>query len=85
VEFTTETNVAGRFVAPSLAPGSYRLVVEAEGFKRVERGGIVLEIDQTAQIGVKLEVGDVTETVEVSAEAPLLESTTSSMGQVIDN
>jgi hypothetical protein len=85
VEFTTETNAAGRFVAPSLTPGPYRLAVEAEGFKRVERGGMVLEIDQTAQVSIKLEVGALTETIEVTGEAPLLEATTSSMGQVIDN
>ncbi|MDE0106994.1 MAG: carboxypeptidase-like regulatory domain-containing protein, partial [Bryobacterales bacterium] len=84
-QFVTESNAAGRFVAPSLQPGPYRVVVEAEGFKRVERIGLVLAVEQTAQIQVVLEVGAVTEVVEVSAEAPLLESTTSSMGQVIDN
>ncbi len=84
-EFVTESSAGGRFVAPSLQPGPYRVVIEAEGFKRVERTGLVLAVEQTAQIQVVLEVGAVTEVVEVSAEAPLLESTTSSMGQVIDN
>ena len=84
-EFATETGVAGRFVAPSLQPGPYRVAVEAEGFKRVERTGLILEVEQSAQIQIVLEVGAVTEIVEVSAEAPLLDSTTSSMGQVIDN
>ncbi len=83
--FATETNDSGRFVAPSLQPGPYRVVVEAEGFKRVEQTGLALEVEQTARIRIAMEIGAVTETVEVSAEAPLLESTTSSMGQVIDN
>ena len=84
-EFVTESDAAGRFVAPSLQPGPYRVQVESEGFKRVDRTGLVLAVEQTAQIQIVLEVGAVTEVVEVSAEAPLLESTTSSMGQVIDN
>ena len=84
-EFKTETSATGRFVALSLQPGPYKVVVEASGFKRVERSGLVLEVEQTAVIRITLEVGAISETVEVSAEAPLIESTTSSMGQVIDN
>ena len=84
-QFSTETNATGRFVAPSLQPGPYTVIVEETGFKRVERSGLVLEVEQTARIQITLEVGAVTETVEVSAEAPLLESTTSSMGHVVDN
>ena len=84
-EFVTETNASGRFIAPSLQPGPYTVSVEASGFKRMERSGLVLEVEQTARIQITLEVGAISETVEVSAEAPLIESTTSSMGQVIDN
>ncbi len=85
VSFATKTSSTGRFVAPSLQPGSYAVIVEAQGFKRLERRGIVLQVDQTAQIDLTLEVGTVTERVEITAEVPLVESTTSSMGQVVEN
>src|SRR5688572_27111089 len=51
------TGEDGRFVAPSLQPGSYVLTVESPGFKRFERSGIVLQVNQTARIDVVLEVG----------------------------
>src|SRR5215469_738686 len=90
----TSTNVAthlttdgsGRFVAPSLPPGGpYTVEVDAPGFKREERTGITLEINQSAKIDLKLQVGASTETVQVAAEAPLLEATTADQGAVISN
>lgn len=83
---TVDTGSDGRFVAPSLPPGGpYSLVIEAAGFKKYERSGIMLQVNQSARVEVALEVGSVSETVEVSAEAPLLESTTATLGQVIGN
>lgn len=80
------TDASGRFVAPSLPPGGpYTVEVEAPGFKREERTGITLEINQSAKIDLKLQVGASTETVEVAAEAPLLEATTADQGAVISN
>ena len=70
-----ETGPDGRFIAPSLPPGPYSVVVEATGFKKVDRSGMVLQVNQTARIEVTLEVGSLTETIEINAEAPLLEST----------
>ncbi len=75
----------GRFIAPSLQPGPYSVVVEAPGFKKVDRKGIVLQVDQSARIEIRLEVGAVTETVEIRAETPLLQSSSSALGQVIEN
>jgi len=88
-----DTNVAaslvtgpdGRFVAPALSSGRYSVVVEAAGFKKAERSGIVLQVNQSARIELILEVGAITETVEITGAAPLLESTSSAIGQVIDN
>jgi hypothetical protein len=80
-----QTGPDGRFIAPSLPAGPYSVIVEANGFKRVDRTGIVLQVNQTARIDLVMEVGALTETVEIRAEAPLLESTSSALGQVIEN
>lgn len=80
-----ESGPDGRFVAQSLQPGPYTVIVEATGFKKTERTGIILQVDQTARIDLRLEIGAVTETVEIRGEAPLLESTSSALGQVIAN
>src|SRR5438874_11314657 len=60
-------------------------MIEAPGFKRVDRSGVVLQVKQTARIDLILEVGSVTETIEITGAAPLLESSNSALGQVIEN
>ena len=75
----------GRFSFPSLPPGGpYSVTVEAAGFSTEEMAGITLAVNQAVRIDVKLRVGSATETVKVTAEAPLVESTTAAMGQVIN-
>jgi hypothetical protein len=80
------TGPDGRFVAPSLPPGGpYSILVEAQGFKQYERSGILLQVNQSARVDIVLEVGSLSESIMVSGEAPLLESTTATIGQVISN
>ncbi len=79
------TEADGRFVAPSLQPGSYSVTVEANGFKKTQGTGIVLQVHQIARIEIKMEVGALTETVKVSAAAPLLEASNAVIGQVVNN
>ncbi|MCI0623929.1 MAG: carboxypeptidase-like regulatory domain-containing protein [Acidobacteria bacterium] len=79
------TGEEGRFLAPALPAGPYSLTVEAPGFKKAQRSGITLQVNQAARIELVLEVGEVTDTIEVTAQAPLLESTSSSVGHVVDN
>ncbi len=79
------TDGSGRFLAPSLPPGPYTITVEATGFKKAERGGITLEVNQSARLEITMVLGSATETVEVTAQAPLLDSSSSAMGQVVDN
>lgn len=67
-----------------MPPATYNVVVLKEGFKQTTRAGIVLEVNQTARIDFDLQIGAQSETVEVQASAPLLESVTSSVGQVIE-
>src|SRR2546428_9109841 len=54
---TLQTDSTGRFVAPALPAGPYSVFVEASGFKRFERTGIVLQVDQMARIELSMEIG----------------------------
>src|SRR5262249_30237927 len=79
-----ESGADGLYQFPLLQPGAYSLAVHKEGFKQVSQSGIRLEVNQAVRIDFTMELGAVSETVEVKAASPLLESTTSAVGQVID-
>ncbi|HTG85755.1 MAG TPA: TonB-dependent receptor [Pyrinomonadaceae bacterium] len=79
-----QTNDRGLFTVPYLIPGTYRIVVEAQGFKRYIREGIELQVNDRLEIDPSLEVGGSQETVTVTADAGVIESSTASMGQVVD-
>jgi hypothetical protein len=66
--FTASSDESGRYVAPALKAGGYVIGAEAKGFKKSIRRGIVLEVSQTAVVHVTLDVGQVTETVEVTEQ-----------------
>lgn len=78
------TNETGYYEAPLLLPGNYQVVVQADGFKKHTRSGILLPISTRTQIDCTLEVGSLSESVSVTGEAPLLETNAVSTGQVID-
>jgi hypothetical protein len=78
------SNVQGLFTVPALLPGNYRLEVEKQGFKAVIRTGIVLEVNQVLRLDVSMTLGAVSERIEVTAAAPLVDAGTSSLGQVIE-
>ena len=64
-----ETDAQGRYEATNLRPGTYRVEVVTTSFKKAERSGVVLRAAATALVDVRLEIGNVAETVTVSAEA----------------
>jgi hypothetical protein len=78
------TDANGLYQFLNLPPATYRLEAEATGFKRFVRTEIALGVNQAARVDVRMEIGAVTESVEVAASAPLLEPETSSLGQVVD-
>src|SRR5438034_1192986 len=80
-----QSNTEGYFTVSRLDPGRYRVEVKASGFKVAVRSGIALQVEQVARLDFTLEVGAVNEKVEVAGMAPLVESETSSVGQVITN
>jgi hypothetical protein len=78
------TNEDGDYDATNLDPGMYTVSAQAAGFKRFIRNGVELRVDQRLRVDVNLAVGEVTEQIQVTGQAPLVESDTSSIGQVID-
>jgi outer membrane receptor protein involved in Fe transport len=83
VQTTVETNAEGYYHLPSLLPGSYHLTVRKAGFVPRRHTGLTLAVQQVARLDLSLEVGAVTETIEVRAQAVLLDSETSTLGQVV--
>ena len=81
----TVTNDRGEFNAPYLHPGQYTVVVAMPGFSTQTLSNIPLEIDRTVNLPVVIQPGAATQSIEVSDAAPLVDSSTSSLGQVIDN
>jgi hypothetical protein len=73
--FSTKTDESGRFAFPQVPPGTYNIMVEAPGFKRLERAGVVLNANDKLALGeLSMEVGAVTESIEVSAQAVTLQT-----------
>ena len=79
----TLTSATGAYYVPYLAPGTYRLTVEAVGFKRYVNDGITVNSGEVPRIDVKMEVGAQAESVTVSAASPLLQTETSSSSQIL--
>jgi hypothetical protein len=85
LEVSAVTNTEGRYVFPSLRPGSYKVVASAQGFKQFVSTGVVLQVNQAGRLDVQLTVGAITEQVSVTGEAPVLETESASRGAVIDH
>src|SRR5436853_893940 len=79
----TITSTDGTYIMTFLPPGAYTLTAEASGFRRTVQSGLELQTNQRARVDLQLQLGQVTETVDVAARAPLLESQSSSLGTVI--
>jgi Carboxypeptidase regulatory-like domain/TonB dependent receptor-like, beta-barrel/TonB-dependent Receptor Plug Domain len=82
---TYVTDETGSYTAPFLVPGTYAVEVNAPGFKKWVREGIILEVNQRARVDAKLDLGGVEETTTVTAFTPLLRTDSSEIGTVIDS
>ncbi|HEX4772107.1 MAG TPA: TonB-dependent receptor [Bryobacteraceae bacterium] len=80
-----QSNSSGNYTLVNILPGRYRLEAEKPGFKKFIREPIVVQIESGLRVDVGLEVGEVSQTVEVSSEVALLQPETSSLGQVIES
>jgi hypothetical protein len=82
---TAEANVSGVYTISFLTPGQYDLSCEQSGFKRFLRRGIVVETGAAITVDIALELGQLAESVEVTAATPLLESESGSVGQLVES
>ncbi len=81
--FTTDAD--GRFFAPYLTPGQYEIKVELSGFRQVDRKDIQLRVGQAIDLTLPMTVGELTETVQVSAETPVIDTTSTTTGATLDS
>jgi outer membrane receptor protein involved in Fe transport len=79
------TDGAGEYVAPNLIPGTYAVRVTANGFQTFERQNILLELGKDARIDVQLTPGQITQTIEVTAAAPLLDTTSATIAGTLNS
>jgi hypothetical protein len=82
---TLVTDQSGEYAAPNLQPGTYTVRSEAKGFKTTERTGLLLQVAQDMRIDMTLQPGEQTQTVTVTEQAPLIETTNATLGGTLDN
>ncbi len=82
---TYVTDANGRFFAPYLVPGSYTVRVELTGFSPVEQKGIDVSLGKRVNLDFTLKVGQISETIEVVGAAPVVDTTTTTIGGVLDS
>lgn len=83
VAYTARTNQTGSYMIPYILPGTYSVEVTANGFRRVQQNDVILSASQSLNLNFTLAVGAVSQSVEVTSTAPLLNTTTGSTGTVL--
>jgi hypothetical protein len=79
------TGEGGEYVAGDLLPGTYKVRVEVKGFKIFERQNILLEVGKDVRIDVTLQPGSVSETITITEEVPMVDTTSTTLGGTISN
>src|SRR5881296_3200750 len=82
---TAISNEAGVYNFPSLQPGRYNIKVELPGFRTITQNDVELQIQQSARLDFTLQVGEISQTVEVSGTAALIATENATVGTVIEN
>src|SRR5215813_3601189 len=82
-KYKAVTNDAGVYRFPALPPSQYKVSATLQGFKTFSEGPITIQVNQNYDLDIVLEPGQVSETVQVTTEAPPLETATSTLGQVV--
>ena len=84
IERTSQTDTAGQYLVASLTPGTYRIEVKSQGMQTVVANNLTVDVGTTVRQDFALKVASTTETVEITAAAPVVESTTVSVGDVVN-
>ncbi|MBA3974673.1 MAG: hypothetical protein C0504_10715 [Candidatus Solibacter sp.] len=84
VAVSVRTNDAGNYVLPFLSPGMYTVTAEIQGFRKFDRKNIQVRVNENVPLDIQMTVGEVSESVQVTAETPLLQTAEASLGQIID-
>src|SRR5262249_2224483 len=74
------SNDLGNYTIPLLNPGNYQISATKDGFRPISRSGITLHVDQAIRLDFVMELGSVTETVQITGEAPLVDSKRPALG-----
>ena len=80
----TRTDAGGEYLFPSLSAGTYEIRVEKQGFRSARETGVVLDAASQRTVSFRLEVGQLSETVNVSSSAEQVQTTTGNVGRVIN-
>ena len=80
----TVTTAEGTYYVPYLNPGNYQITIEAAGFKKYVRKGFGLDLNQVLTVDITLQVGGSTETVEVTGAPPVVDTTSTQLGAVVN-
>ncbi|MCU1259787.1 MAG: TonB-dependent receptor, partial [Bryobacterales bacterium] len=80
----TLSNASGEYAFNTLDPAIYTLTVESPSFKKFERKNVIVATQEAVTVDVRLDVGSISDVVEVTAETPLVENSSASNGQVLD-
>jgi len=84
ISYNTTTNENGYYIFSNLKDGVYRVVAELTGFKKVVRDGVVVDVNATLRVDLKMEVGAIEESVTVVGESPLLQTDRADTGRIIE-
>ena len=79
------TDDAGEYNAPGLTPSTYKVHFEAKGFKTIDRQNVILEVNGNIRVDAQLQPGDVSQTITVTEEVPLVETTNAELGGTLQN
>jgi hypothetical protein len=84
VSRAAQTNESGNYTFPDLSPGTYTVAIEQSGFKKERRAGVVVEVNSSTRVDMQLQPGSVSESIEVTATTPLLQTDRADVGTKFD-
>src|SRR5689334_22907768 len=80
LSYDAQTNESGTYTRPTLKPGTYTVTIEAPGFQKSQQKGVIVNPGEPTAVNITLQVGNASQTVEVTAAAPLLQTESPAIG-----